>query len=76
MRFKKAYAQLEHGQFNNLTEVALVNNYYDQAHFIKDFKHFSGLTPQQFNKTKSSRSDFYNFLISDLTMFDRYRNIS
>ncbi|WP_316802424.1 helix-turn-helix transcriptional regulator [Pedobacter nototheniae] len=31
---------------NSLTEIAYLNEYYDQAHFIKDFKKFSGLSPK------------------------------
>ncbi|HEY1045110.1 MAG TPA: helix-turn-helix domain-containing protein [Bacteroidia bacterium] len=31
-----------------LTEIALENGYFDQAHFIKDFKELTGLTPKQF----------------------------
>lgn len=32
----------------NLTKLAYENEYYDQAHFIKDFKEFTGLTPKEF----------------------------
>ena len=32
----------------NLTGVAYDNDYYDQAHFIKDFKDFTGTTPKAF----------------------------
>jgi AraC-like DNA-binding protein len=37
----------DNGQ-NSLTAVAYQNEYYDQAHFIKDFKEFTGLTPKKF----------------------------
>jgi AraC-like DNA-binding protein len=33
---------------NNLAEAAYSCGYYDQAHFIHDFKEYSGLTPSQF----------------------------
>jgi AraC-like DNA-binding protein len=32
---------------NSLTKVAYLNQYYDQAHFIKEFKAFAGLAPKQ-----------------------------
>jgi hypothetical protein len=32
----------------SLTAVAYENAYYDQAHFIKDFKEFTGVTPKDF----------------------------
>jgi AraC-like DNA-binding protein len=31
-----------------LGQLALIAGYYDQAHFSKDFKRFSGSTPQEF----------------------------
>jgi AraC-like DNA-binding protein len=31
-----------------LTDIAYESEYYDQAHFIKDFKEFTGLTPKEF----------------------------
>jgi AraC-like DNA-binding protein len=37
---------------NNLTELGLDAGYFDQAHFIKDFKSFTGETPEQFFKKK------------------------
>lgn len=39
------------GQFSvsgSLTDIALDAGYFDQAHFIKDFRSFTGLAPQQF----------------------------
>jgi AraC-like DNA-binding protein len=42
-----------------LSEIALKSNYYDQAHFIKEFKRFSGFTPSVYRK-KRLMSDFSN----------------
>ncbi len=32
----------------SLTDLAYENEYFDQAHFIKEFKEFTGLTPKEF----------------------------
>jgi len=39
---------LEQKKFTNLTSLAYENGYYDQAHFIKDFKEFTGISPKSF----------------------------
>ena len=33
-----------------LTEICYENNFFDQAHFIKDFKQFTGSTPENFRR--------------------------
>ena len=69
-RFNSATKQLEKEDFDKLSDVAFDNKYYDQAHFIKDFRHFSGLSPKDFLKQKADSSEFYNFLLPDLNRFD------
>ena len=44
----------------SLTQLALEYNYYDQSHFIKDFKHFTGLNPLQFLKSINPDGDILN----------------
>jgi AraC-like DNA-binding protein len=34
----------------SLTEICYENNFFDQAHFVKDFKHFTGETPEHFKR--------------------------
>lgn len=36
----------------NMTRLGLEAGYFDQAHFIKDFKSFTGLTPERYFKIK------------------------
>lgn len=44
-------AVLDHmSETKTLTEICYENNFYDQAHFIKDFKQFTGDTPENFKR--------------------------
>ncbi|MDH6253395.1 AraC-like DNA-binding protein [Chryseobacterium sp. H1D6B] len=48
IRLQSALKMLLNDQFSNLAELAYENEYYDQAHFIKEFKEFTGSTPKEF----------------------------
>jgi AraC-like DNA-binding protein len=45
-RFNAAIRLMKTGRFERLTDVAHALNYYDQSHFIRDIKAFSGITPK------------------------------
>ncbi|HYG19015.1 MAG TPA: helix-turn-helix domain-containing protein [Ohtaekwangia sp.] len=45
--------------FNSLTELALAAGYYDQSHFIKDFKSFAGEKPKIFLARTSELTDVF-----------------
>lgn len=47
-RLQAALKMLLNDQFSSLAELAYENEYYDQAHFIKEFKEFTGSTPKEF----------------------------
>ena len=50
-RFQEASNHLIYAlQDSSLTDLAYANDYYDQAHFIKDFRGFAGASPSQFKK--------------------------
>lgn len=40
------------GQEKTLTEICYEHNFFDQAHFIKEFKQFTGVTPENFKRLK------------------------
>lgn len=46
IRFRKALDGILHSQ-ESFTHLTYLNQYYDQSHFIHDFKKFSGYTPQE-----------------------------
>jgi AraC-like DNA-binding protein len=48
IRLQATLKMLEKKQFTSLTSLAYENGYFDQAHFIKDFKEFTGMSPGQF----------------------------
>nr|AUN37566.1 transcriptional regulator, AraC family [uncultured bacterium] len=45
-RFNQAIRLIQTRQFEKLTDVAHSLNFYDQSHFIRDVKAFSGITPK------------------------------
>lgn len=60
IRLQATLKMLLNKKFTSLTALAYENEYYDQAHFIKDFKDLTGFTPKEFygNNLKMS-SLFY-----------------
>jgi AraC-like DNA-binding protein len=48
IRLQTALKMLLSQQSESLTRIAYDSNYYDQAHFIKDFKEFTGTNPKDF----------------------------
>jgi len=48
IRLQTALKMLLNGEATSLTDLSYENGYYDQAHFIKDFKEFTGLSPKAF----------------------------
>lgn len=55
-RFFKAYKTLESQPIISWADLAYEAGYYDQTHFIKDFKEFAGLTPTLVHKELSGDS--------------------
>lgn len=54
MRFQRAIRTIENQAAINWSQIALESGFYDQAHFIHDFKHFSGFTPNEYLQRKAS----------------------
>jgi AraC-like DNA-binding protein len=55
-RFQHVLAQVEPLTAVDWTEVALSCGYFDQAHFVHDFREFSGVTPSMYLRDRASRN--------------------
>lgn len=54
-RFQAALEILRKADFISLTEIAHLKSYFDQSHFIRDFKYFAGTTPNNFMLNANER---------------------
>lgn len=48
IRLQACLQLMEKGEYKSLTSLAYESGYFDQAHFIKDFKEFTGVSPKEF----------------------------
>lgn len=56
-RFNEALRLMKTGQYERLIDVAHALNYYDQSHFIRDLKRYSGITPRGLSQLVSNFSE-------------------
>lgn len=59
VRFQNVLKLAEQGFSGNLTNVAYQAGYFDQSHFIKDFKRFSGTNPGKYFSSEHGISDYF-----------------
>lgn len=59
MKFQQTLQSIEQISTPNWSQLALDCGYYDQAHFINDFRSFSGLTPNEYMVKKG---DYLNYI--------------
>jgi len=61
IRLQTALKMLLNKKSGNLTDIAYESEYFDQAHFIKDFKEFTGINPKEFlgNENMALSTLFY-----------------
>ena len=62
IQFEKSLQQLSSAHYGDLTRIAHQLEYADQAHFNREFKAFSGLTPYEFIRTKTIGSESASFI--------------
>lgn len=60
IRFNNALQLIENKDFKSFTNVAYNGGFYDQAHFIKDFKYFTGLNPKKYFSENLEMAKYFN----------------
>ncbi len=58
MRFQKAVRTIDAADNIDWGQVSLECGFYDQSHFINDFKHFAGFTPEQYAKIHTNYQNY------------------
>ena len=58
MRFQKAILEIENNDSIHWSKIARESGFYDQAHFINEFKGFSGFTPNEYMKRKTDSLNY------------------
>jgi AraC-like DNA-binding protein len=64
LRFQRALAWAEQGRRADWTRIALECGYFDQAHFIHDFRSFAGITPTGYDADRTQFRNHVKFLQS------------
>lgn len=59
IRLQEVLKNLLDVEKNNLTRVGYASDYYDQSHFIRDFKAFTGVSPKAFYADKLQMSALF-----------------
>jgi AraC-like DNA-binding protein len=55
MRFQRSITLLKERSGASLTDIAYSLDYFDQSHFIHDFKRFSGVSPKIYKRDAAER---------------------
>lgn len=58
MRFQKAVRTIDIATDIDWGHISLECGFYDQSHFINDFKHFAGFTPEQYAKIQTNYQNY------------------
>lgn len=59
LRFNRALVEIQKEQPISWTSISTDCGYSDQAHFIRDFRYFSGMNPTQFLTLETDRVNFF-----------------
>jgi AraC-like DNA-binding protein len=63
LRFQQILPQVRQPELSNLAALAYEHDFYDQSHFVREFKAFTGILPSQFEKIRLPISE--HFIVSE-----------
>lgn len=58
MRFQSAIREIEKNESVHWSEIALQSGFFDQSHFIHEFRNFSGFTPSEYMQRKADTLNY------------------
>ena len=58
MRFQKAVKTIDAADLIDWAQIAIDCGFYDQAHFINDFKHFAGFSPAKYAEIQTNYQNY------------------
>lgn len=64
LRFEYILSHIQKGHSRSLTDMAYCAGYFDQSHFIKDFKAFAGCSPHQFETSQPLGAESASFIFA------------
>jgi AraC-like DNA-binding protein len=64
LRFQRVVAEAHSARYLDWTQLALECGYFDQAHFIHEFREFSGITPSGYASSTTAFQNHVTFLQS------------
>lgn len=70
-RFQALLRRVASGRKADWPDLARKSGYYDQAHLIREFNHFTGFSPQKFLKNMEKSEDFFVFHNADQSHYHR-----
>ena len=56
VKFQLVLAEINKGQINSFSKIAADYRFYDQSHFIHEFKSYTGMTPSSYSEAMKIES--------------------
>ncbi|MFW5848112.1 MAG: AraC family transcriptional regulator [bacterium] len=58
-RYNKIWSLINNPKYNSWADICYEFDYFDQSHFIKEFKEYTGMSPEKYMKNRNLTLDIY-----------------